>query len=291
MFHRLPQESFAAAHGLSHHVLTWEGPKEKTLILLHGWMDLAFSFQPLAEHLGGRYRLVAFDFRGHGDSGRVPPSGYYHFPDYVRDLHGLLPQLAGPHPILVGHSMGGTVASLFTGTFPDRVKKLVIVDGLGAPTSDLEDSPDRFLKWMEGCDQVLKRAPRTFSSVPDAADRLQMMNPRLNRELALFLAEKGTRAVPGGGGITWKHDPLHTTRSAFPFVLSQFLSFMRNISCPTLVVHPEDSFMSRWSDFPHRVEALTHRQEVTIPGCGHMVHQEQPALLAEAIVRFVEEGN
>lgn len=281
----LPDESFEVVHGVRHHVLAWDGPAERTIVLLHGWLDLAWSWQPLAERLAGRYRLVAFDFRGHGDTDRVAEGGYYHFPDYLRDLHALLPRLSPLPATLLGHSMGGTVASMYAGSFPDRISRLVVVDGFGVPSAAFEDAPARISRWLAGVEQVSRRAPRTFGDLDEAAQRLRAVNPRIPQDLALLLAEKGTRVRPDGRR-EWKHDPLHATRSPIPAYRDHYLAFMRAIACPTLLVRATESSMAGFPDIESRIEAVADRVETRLP-CGHMVHHERPAELARAVEDFL----
>src|SRR5688500_2021156 len=98
----------------------------------------------LARALPDRYHLVALDQRGHGDSGWVGAGGYYHLPDYVLDLSTVMERVRRARLVLVGHSLGGIVSAYTTGTFPDRVDALVLVEGLGVPGSSFEDAPGRY---------------------------------------------------------------------------------------------------------------------------------------------------
>ena len=152
-------EGRAFANGIVHHVIHWH-PKERNnaapIVLCHGFLDTAWSYKWVAESLAARGHAVsAFDWRGHGDSGWVGDGGYYHFPDYVRDLHLLIPQLTeSDAPInLVGHSMDGTACTLFTGAVPDRVKTLTLIEGIGPMTHDVKVTPDRFGAFLRTTDK------------------------------------------------------------------------------------------------------------------------------------------
>src|SRR5690606_2565091 len=108
------------ATGLEYHVREWAGPGERTFVLVHGFGDLAYTWTPVAERLAAHGHVIAPDLRGHGDSDRIGPGGYYHFMDYVADLDDVISQLARRQVVLVGHSMGGTVCGYFAGTRPAR---------------------------------------------------------------------------------------------------------------------------------------------------------------------------
>ena len=106
------------------------------LLLLHGFLDHGRSFGRVARALAQRYRVVAPDHRGHGLSGHVGAGGYYHFPDYVRDLHALYEPLEIERAAICGHSMGASIAVYFAGAFPERVAALALLDGVGPPHAD-----------------------------------------------------------------------------------------------------------------------------------------------------------
>ena len=179
-------ESFVVANGLSHHVLTWDGRAANnalpTVVLLHGWLDIAWSFEALGSALAaaGR-RAVAFDFRGHGETQWVPPGGYYHFPDYLLDLDSLLPAIAPREEVidLFAHSMGGTVAVLYAGARPQRVRRLVLAEGLGPPDMGPEALLDRTVSFLDGVARTRSTPQRPVASIGDALARMRIQNPEL----------------------------------------------------------------------------------------------------------------
>src|SRR5258708_3869759 len=121
------------ATGLTYHVLEWNPESPKTVILLHGFLDHAWGWEPVVEAGLGAFHVVAPDLRGHGDSDRVGAGGYYYFADYLADLQALI-SILGRRPVaLVGHSMGSSVASYYAGVFPDEVSRLALLEGLGPP--------------------------------------------------------------------------------------------------------------------------------------------------------------
>ncbi|MBL8740121.1 MAG: alpha/beta hydrolase, partial [Myxococcales bacterium] len=154
------------SNGLDHalHRFEMEGPApRRTVLLLHGFLDSARTFELLAAPLvQAGFEVVAPDFRGFGRSGRVPPGGYYHFPDYVADLEGIVRTLAPERLFIVAHSMGGSVATLFAGARPERVEKLVIMEGLGPLATPPETAPDRMRRWLADLERI-ERTPRPLA--------------------------------------------------------------------------------------------------------------------------------
>jgi len=278
------------ATGLRYHVLEWgaEDPAlDHTVVLLHGFLDIAWSWQATAEAgLAGQFHVVAPDLRGHGDSDRVGAGGYYYFPDYLADLHALVPLVARRRLSLVGHSMGGSVASYYAGTYPDKVHRLALLEGTGPPET-APPGPDRIRAWLSACQKVRERAHRGYGSVEEAAARLQANDALLDPELARALAERGTIRGPDGR-LRFKHDPLHATPGPFGFQLEVAERFWRAITCPVLLVEgAESAFRHAAAEAARRAARFAHAQSVTLPGAGHMMQRHQPAALAQLLAQFL----
>jgi pimeloyl-ACP methyl ester carboxylesterase len=279
------REELRTLNGLRHRLLVWEGPETPSVVLVHGWLDLAWSFEPFARALQARLpaTILAPDLRGHGDSARAPAGSYYHFADYVADLHDLLASLPRPR-FLLGHSMGGGVAGLLAGAVPELVDKLVLVEGLGPPRARPETPPERMARWLVEVRERAGRPPRPMPSVEEAARRLREANPRLSEPFARWLADKATREAPGGR--VWRYDPLHRTASPMPTSAETHRSFLRAISCPVLLVEGDESPFGEWID-DDRERDLRLMTKATIAGAGHMLQHDQPEALAEAVAGFL----
>lgn len=201
------------ANGLDLALHRFEGsaPNGKSVLMLHGFLDAAATWDHVAEPLAlAGYEVLAPDLRGFGQSARVGDGGYYHFPDYVADVDDLVRGLDRPWLAVVGHSMGGTVASLFTGTRPERVKKLVIMEGVGAMSEPPELAVDRMRRWL--ADRArMSRVPRPIGSMEEAVTRLAAVHPRVDRAVLASRAERLVRRTEGS--IQWAWDPLHRTTS------------------------------------------------------------------------------
>jgi pimeloyl-ACP methyl ester carboxylesterase len=187
--------------------------------------------------------------------------------------------------ILVGHSMGGMVCSLFSGTYPERVNALVSVEGAGPPGLNPSEAPVLMAGWIAGVREARSKSARALSGVEEAAQRLQLYNPRISESFAHHLALHGTKQADNGEGIVWKFDPVHRTRGPQPFYLEQARAFWLRVTAPTLLVRGELSPF-RWDESEDR-ECFSSVRRIEIPGAGHMVHHEQAGRLAEAILAFL----
>ena len=272
-----------------------EDTARPTVVLLHGYLDCALSFDAVARVLAEDYRVVAPDHRGHGDSGRVHAAAYYHFPDYVRDLAFLLPHLlAGrsaasgaelPRVALVGHSMGATIAAYFAGAFPESVAALALLDSLGPAAPPPDDGPRLMRRWLNDLRLLPAKREPPMPDLETVARRLARTSVLASdtqlRELAGFAS-----APAPDGGFAWRFDPLHRTTAPTPFDLPRYLAFLRAITAPTLVIWGAHT-PNRPPDAALRFAQLTHASEVTLAGAAHNLHHERPRELAMALLAFL----
>jgi pimeloyl-ACP methyl ester carboxylesterase len=269
-------------------VLEWrvEDPSA-TAILLHGVMDAAATWDMVAPILAeGSMRVLAPDMRGFGDGPRVPPGAYYHFPDYAFDVADIVEATVPPGSplLLVGHSMGGTVATLVAGAFPERVTGLALLEGVGPSDQSPDDAPARMRAWIEGVRSVRARGERTLPSREDALRRLAGNHPRVSPDVLSTRLDALTRAR-GDGRLAWRADPLHSTRAPVPFYAATFRAFARRVTCPVLFVgggahgwHPPDE--------EERLACFSRLERVDLADAGHMMHWTQPAALARTLLSF-----
>ena len=285
-----PREKTVDSLGLTIHYLEWGEPDGEPLVLVHGFLDLAYSWQLFVGELLAKsqrsLRIIAPDCRGHGDSGWVGAGGYYHFPDYVLDLEWLLRAAGVGQVKLIGHSMGGTISFLYTGTFPRRVDQLVLIEGIGPVGMQFSDAPQRMEQWLTEMNQRGRNHFRQYSSIEAGASQLCQTNPRLNAGFARELARVAMKQRDNGKWI-WKFDPLHRTAAPQPFYTDQAVEFLRRIDCPVLIVDGKDSHQTRRTDKTQRYAALADHRQVAIDDAGHMVHHDNPRQLAEVVARFL----
>jgi len=263
-------------------------------VLVHGFLDLAYGWHEVGDRLAQRAHVIAPDLRGHGDSDWIGPGGYYHFLDYVVDLDEVIERTARKRLVLVGHSMGGSVASYWAGTRPQRPSALALLEGLGPPDQSEVDLPGRTAQWI-GAWRRARSKQKPMASVDEAAARLRKHDPQLGEALAKKLAAAGTREVgPAGdsdprdsGGLTWKHDPLHLTMGPYPFRRDFAAQYWKRVTCPVLVVDggatmlnlPDPERAVRRVLFPN------HRH-VVLPGVGHMMQRHNPDALAQLLLEL-----
>jgi pimeloyl-ACP methyl ester carboxylesterase len=279
------------ANGVNQHVLEWpstQGGTPVTALLLHGFMDAAATWDLVAPALvDAGMRVLAPDFRGFGDGPRAAPGGYYYFPDYVLDLAEIVEELvpSGAPLVVVGHSMGGTVGTLYTATLAQRVARLVLVEGVGPVDSDHALVPDRMRRWIDGVRSARTRPVRTMASRDEALERLAGNHPRVDRAILRTRLPALVRELPDGR-LSWKADPLHATRSPIAFFAETFRAFARRIECKTLFVsggplgwHPPDE--------AERIASFRDLSRLDLPDAGHMMHWTHAEALASAILGFV----
>ena len=289
--HRVP------LRGQTHQVLTWGDPAAPKLFLLHGWMDVAASFQFLIDALAQDWHAIAPDLRGYGRS-EWQPQGYW-YPDYVADLEALLAAFApGETVSLVGHSLGGNVVMHYAGIRPERVRAVVSLDGFGIRAEAPEKAPQKYRRWLDALAAPVEF--KVYASLDAVADRLQKNNRRLAREHALFLAAHWADVLPDGRARL-ASDPRHKLPFPTVYRMDEVYAIWREITAPVLWVAALDSETSRRLD-PHaagesdadilanvgrRLARVPQGRLATVADAGHMLHHDQPAAVAAAIEPFL----
>jgi pimeloyl-ACP methyl ester carboxylesterase len=276
------------ATGIGYHVLEWAGPPnaETTFVLVHGFSDLAAAWTDVAERLARHAHVIAPDLRGHGDSDWISGGGYYHFMDYVADLDDVIRQCARKRVILVGHSMGGSVAGYYAGTRPDRLHALALIEGLGPPDQSTIDAAVRTAHWIDAWAKARRDRKKTLASLEEAATRLRKNDPLLGEEHALVLARVGT--VPVDDGFAWKHDPLHNTMGPYAYRVDTAMQFWKRVTCPVLAVDGAITQLNLPLDErARRRAAFANCRHVVIPDAGHAVARHQPAALASLLIELL----
>ena len=292
--HFTPSRSeFLSLRGLRTHVRHWGRADAPMLFLLHGWMDVSASFQFMVDHLQRDWHVIAPDWRGFGLSERVSADCYW-FPDYLGDLDALLDALAPDEPVrLLGHSMGGNVATLYAGIRPQRVARLINLEGFGLATAVPAQAPTRYAKWLDEL-----RDPPTMRSYPSSAavaQRLCKTNPRLTPERAEFLSQHWAASDEQGA---WHvlGDPKHKIVSAQLYRTEEVLACWQRITAPVLWVEAEHTDVWRWmgaeaearAEIDRRMRVIPAARSALIKDAGHMLHHDQPAALARLIEDFLD---
>ncbi len=280
-------DEWVTVSGLKHHLNVWDGGGSTTVLFLHGYLDLGRSWGFSIDALGDNdWHIVAPDWRGHGDTQWIGAGGYYHFTDYVRDLEQIVRHVRRDRLVIVAHSMGAMVATLWCGTRPDEIDGLVLVEGLGPVPVRAEDYPDRMRRWLEQTAPYdSDKRDRPMNNVEHVERRLERAFPRLSKYVLAETARFATKNA-ADGKLRWKYDPLLTTNAPMPTLPSIAAEFWKRVTCPVLWIGGQESPWVRpevfqWLD---RVNDLTKR---ILPGVGHMVHNEASADLASELQEFM----
>ncbi len=256
-------------------------PAQPPVLILHGWLDQGASWRRVAADLAAAgHPVIAPDHRGHGRSAHTPAGSYYHFPDYIADVDALLRALDLPPVILVGHSMGGTIATTVAALRPERVSRLVLVDGLGPPSTTTQQAVEQYRTHLRHLASL--RPPAVLPDVAAAAARMRRMNPLLPEEEARFLAGRVTRSVEGG--VSWTWDRLHQTRSPVAFDLARHLAMLRCIEAPTTILIGANGWYPSLPDLDDRIAAIPHVTARIDLSTGHSPHMEDPKLLVRHLL-------
>lgn len=291
------RSEFIPIRHLSYHVLQWGTPSaDKTpLVMLHGWMDVAASFQFVVDALAQDHWVIAPDWRGFGLT-ETPATDNFWFPDYLADLDQVLDHYVGDRPInLLGHSMGGHVATLFAGVRPERVHRLINLEGFGLPSTRPAQAPSRFAKWMDELKalQLGEMDLKPYPNLEAVAQRLMKTNPRLGADKAHWLAQHWASANAQGEWRILGH-AAHKVVSAQLFKADEAQAIYERITAPTLcVVATDDSIQQWWKDsyslaeFKQRISVVRNLTHATIRDAGHMLHHDQPEQLAHLIEDFL----
>lgn len=289
---RESESLFLDVRGLRYHVRRWPprsgdagAPK---LFLLHGWMDVSASFQFMVDALEGDWDVYAPDWRGYGLTEWAKADAYW-FADYIADLEALLERFQGETAVnLVGHSLGGNVASLYAGIRPQRVAKLVNLEGFGLAPTRPEQAPRRYARWLD----ELRERPRLrpYKDFAELASRLRSSNPRLDPEKASFLARHWGREE--GGGVVLRSDPAHKIVNPVLYREEEARACWRQVSAPVLWVDAADSDILKRLGLSAAQQAerralFSSLTYVKIDAAGHMLHHDQPAELARLIEGFI----
>ncbi|MBR7746917.1 alpha/beta fold hydrolase [Undibacterium baiyunense] len=286
------RSEFIALRGLNMHIRHWGNPDAPKLFMVHGWMDVAASFQFVVDCLAQDWHLIAPDWRGFGLT-EYPKVESYWFPDYVADLDAILLHYSPDQAVnLLGHSMGGNIAMLYAGVRPERIAKLINLEGFGMPMTQAKQAPGRYRKWLDELREVPSLRP--YASLAEVAARLQKTNPRLSDERASFLAQHWSKENAQG---LWEllADPAHKNSSPLLYHVDEVLECWQNISAPVLWVEANDTDIWRMIgskqearvEIDRRMQFIPQLQTKIVMDAGHMLHHDQPEVLAQMIEEFL----
>jgi pimeloyl-ACP methyl ester carboxylesterase len=266
-----------------------------TLVLTHGWMDVGASYQFIVDALaaleGPTRHVVALDWRGFGGSTSGGADAFW-FPDYLADLDAAIDTLSPQASVdLVGHSMGGNVVMSYAGVRPARIRRLANLEGFGLPDSAAALAPAKLAQWL---DELKTPAPlRAYASLDEVAARLRKNNPRLPQDKADWLAPHWSERRADG---RWhvRGDPAHKRVNPVPCRAEEVLAAWRRIAAPVLWVEGANTDVAKFwgnryprAEFEARLAQVPHVERLLLDDCGHMLHHDQPAAVAQRLREFL----
>jgi len=291
------RSEFVPIRNHKYHVLVWgePGPAKVPLVMVHGWMDVAASWQFVVDAFKGDHYVIAPDWRGYGLTEGSPVDNYW-MPDYLADLDFLVDHYAPEEPVhLVGHSMGGNVAMLYAGSRPSRLRSLVNLEGFGMAATKPSMAPKRYAKWMDEL-KAFHRGEmdlKPYESAAGVAARLMKTNKRLPEDKADWLALHWARADAEG---KWRilGDAAHKITNAQLYRVEEVLEIYRAITAPTLAVEASDDSLSHWwqgkytlAEYHERLLSVPNARIARVEDAGHMLHHDQPERIAGLIEEFI----
>ena len=290
---------FIKLRHLNYHVREWGSPRpgQLPLFMVHGWMDVSASFQFVVDAMQQDRHIISPDWRGFGltDPGEVDSFWY---PDYLADLDALIDHFQPEGPIdLLGHSMGGTVVSMYAGARPERIRRLINLEGFGLATTKPSQAPGRYAKWLNEVKAARQGELnlRTYPNSEAVAQRLIKTNPRLSLDKALWLAQHWAKPNANGEWEILGH-AAHKVINPYLFRVEEMLALYQSISAPVLNVEASQNDLEKWwqgkytlDEFHQRLQSIADLRSVTIDDAGHMMHHDQPQILAQHIEAFLQQ--
>jgi pimeloyl-ACP methyl ester carboxylesterase len=278
-----PREIDIHLPGIRLAALEWGRVGQPLVLALHGWMDNAASFVPLAASLSGCH-IVAVDLAGHGRSEHRPPGVPYDLPGYLADILAVMDALGRQQVILLGHSLGAALGSILAASFPERVEKLVLIDGTGPLSADPAQAPERLRKAVRRRNTERSESRTRYADFSAAVKR-RARRGAMSEQAAAHLVGRGT--LTDAEGIRWCSDLRAAEPSPFYLTEEQVLAFIANVACPTLLIKAESGLLAASrTRTAERENAFADLTVVELSGSHHL-HMETPEEIAEHVLRFI----
>lgn len=271
------------------HYVDWGNPEAPPLLLVHGGRDHCRNWDWVAERLRKDWHVIAPDLRGHGDS-QWSPDGNYAMSAYIYDLAQLIHQQKLAPVTIVAHSLGGNIALRYAGVYPENVRKLVAIEGLGPSPKMLEKRASktidaRMTSWIDEVRGLSARLPRRYASIEEAFKRMQDENKHLSPAQARHLTEQGV-SQNEDGTYSWKFDNYVRAWTPYDMTQDDIETLWKRIACPTLLVYGKES----WASNPQEDGRIAHfktARVVSFEGAGHWVHHDRLDGFMEELGRFL----
>ncbi|MYD42454.1 MAG: alpha/beta hydrolase [Gammaproteobacteria bacterium] len=284
--HVRPSSHSYFSHRLRLHYLDWGNNDAAPLLLIHGIHDHGRSWDWFAQSFQKDYHIIVPDLRGHGDSDWAIGSSYTLI-DYVYDIAQLIRQLDLAPITIVSHSLGGTIAAIYSGLYPSLVDKLVIIEGVGLyPGLNTPNPSQKIRYWIDAGRSLSGRTVRKYPTIESAYQRMHETNPHLSTEQARHLSMHASNQNEDGT-FSWKFD--NYTRNPSPYEISHddMVALWQSITARVLIINSADGY-------PHRIGQdgtnahFRQRTEIEIQDAGHWAHHDQLDAVVKTTVSFLE---
>jgi pimeloyl-ACP methyl ester carboxylesterase len=274
------------------HYVDWGNAAAPPLLLVHGGQDHCRNWDWLAERLRTDWHIIAPDLRGHGDS-QWSPDGNYSMAGYLYDLAQLVHQQQLAPVTIIAHSLGGNIALRYAGIYPENVKKLVAIEGLGPSPKMLAERSkrriaERMQRWIDEQRGLAGRMARRYASIEDAFKRMQEANQHLSPEQARHLTQQGVNQNEDGT-YSWKFDNYVRAWPPYDMTQAEVEELWARITCPTLLVYGKES----WASNPLEDGRITHfktAEVVSFERAGHWVHHDRLDDFTATVCEFLGES-
>jgi pimeloyl-ACP methyl ester carboxylesterase len=283
-----PVSHFFNSHRLRLQFWDWGSEGKPALLLVHGALDHARNWDWVARDLCRDYHVYAMDLRGHGNSAWAPGATYT-VAEHVLDLSALA-DIVQAFPIyVIGHSLGGVIALLYAGIYPNRVKKVVSIEGLGLPASHRVHRPpaEKLRTWIEAVRQCEHRETHAYPNLQAAVNRMKEANPHLSDEVARHLTLHGTN-WNADGSLIWKFDNYARLFPPHGHHLPDMAEVHTHITCPALLFWGTESFAGD-PTADARASHIPNHRFVKVEKAGHWLHHDRLDLFLSETRRFLEE--
>ena len=269
----------------------WGQDRLPPLLLVHGGLDHARNWDWVARSLREHFHVYAMDLRGHGNSAWAP-GAIYSIAEHLLDITTLIDLLTKDLPDrgpvhLIGHSLGGILTLVYAGLYPDRVRKVIAIEGLGLPASHRihKPAPERLRAWIDSVRKGEDRMPRSYPNLEAAVERMKDANPHLSDEVARHLTVHATN-WNADGSLSWKFDNYVRNFAPYGYNIDEQRAIYGGITCPVLLVWGRESWLPD-PDTEDRAFVIPNRQVLKVDGAGHWVHHDRLDQFLEASKRFL----
>ena len=284
-----PTSRFFFSQRLRLHYAEWANPGKPPLLLVHGGRDHCRNWDWVVAALRDDWHIIAPDLRGHGDS-QWTADGNYWYASFIYDLAQLIHQRGLAPVTIIGHSFGGNVSLRYTGIFPENVKQIVAIEGLGPSPKVIAERGGRSMdqrmrEWIDEQRKLSGRLPRRYATIEDAFKRMQEENKHLSAEQARHLTQQGVNQNEDGT-YSWKFDNYVRVNAPYDMTYPDIEHLWARITCPTLLIYGKES----WASNPERDGRIRHfktAKVVEFDDAGHWVHHDRLNAFVDTVRAFI----